>query len=615
MTQVHRMPFGAQLEDDGVRFALWAPDSRRVGLVLADAQGRERRLPMARRGEGGWAELTTDQAGPGTRYRFEIDDGLLVPDPASRMQADDVHGPSVVVDPGAYEWRDGGWRGRPWEEAVIYELHVGAFSPEGTFDGVRARLGELADLGVTVVELMPLADFPGRRNWGYDGALLYAPDRAYGGPDDLRRLVDEAHRLGLMVMLDVVHNHFGPEGNYLWAYARSFFDTSRHTPWGAAIAFDGPAGETVRSFFVHNALCWLEEFHLDGLRLDAVHAMHDRSKPGFLRELAQAVAEGPGAERLVHLVLENDDNAAELLRPSAPGRRDAFVAQWNDDMHHVLHLVLTGEADGYYADYADEPMRHLERCLLEGFAFQGERSLHRGADRGQPTAGLPPSAFVGFTQNHDQIGNRALGERLDVLVAAEPLEAALALLLLAPSTPLLFMGQEWGAREPFLFFCDFGDDLREAVTAGRRKEFSGFSTFGDPYALERIPDPSAVETFERSRLRWEARAAPGARRRLALTRELLALRRDRLAPRLRGTRPAGSERLSERVLRASWSLGDGSTWTLLANLGPELVRAVAPIPGEVVYNLHAPAPGSAARGWPAGELGPYRVVAVHGPGV
>ena len=412
---------------------------------------------------------------------------------------------SEVIDPSAYAWRDERWHGRPWAEAVIYELHVGTFSPEGTFAGVERRLDYLRDLGVTAIELMPIADFPGKRNWGYDGVLPYAPDAAYGRPEDLKRLVDAAHERGLMMFLDVVYNHFGPEGNYLNAYACEFFTERHKTDWGAAINFDGAASRAVRDFFIHNALYWLEEYHFDGLRFDAVHAIVDDSQPHILVELAEAVRAGPAADRHIHLVLENDRNEARYLRYTDDGKPRHYNAQWNDDFHHAFHVLLTGEKDGYYSDYADPVTRHLGRCLAEGFAYQGEPSPFRdGKPRGEPSAELPPAAFVTFLQNHDQIGNRALGERLGALTRPERLRAATVAWLLAPARPMLFMGEEFAASSPFLFFCDFGPELAQAVTNGRRREFARFEQFSSREMQERIPDPNHPDTFERSRLDWQS---------------------------------------------------------------------------------------------------------------
>jgi malto-oligosyltrehalose trehalohydrolase len=564
------MPFGAEIRQDGtVRFALWAPAASRVELSLEQG-GNETLLPMIPQKDG-WFRLVTDRTKAGSCYHYRIDGGLRVPDPASRFQPGDIHGPSQVVDPGHFEWDDADWRGRPWEEAVIYELHVGAFSDTGDYRGVMAQLDHLVELGVTAIELMPLADFPGAHDWGYDGALLFAPDSRYGRPDELKALIEASHQKGLMVFLDVVYNHFGPEGNYLHAYAPLFFTERHHTPWGAAINFDGPDSSTVRRFFLHNALYWLQEYHLDGLRLDAVDAILDDSSPDILEELAMAVQKGPGRNRHLHLVLENDNNAAHYLTRDEQGQPRHYVAQWNDDIHHSLHVLLTGERDGYYVDYGDRPILHLGRCLAEGFAFQGERSQFRqGAERGEPSGNLPPIAFISFMQNHDQVGNRAFGERLSTLVAPTPLRAALAILLIAPSPPLLFMGEEFASRAPFQFFCDFDTDLAEAVTKGRRREFAYFSQFADPEIRQTIPDPNALATFKRSVLDWEHLPEPLNQEWLGFYRSLLRLRHTHIIPRLHGMRSGGEfELLEQQGLRVQWRLGDGSCLCLLANLSDE----------------------------------------------
>ena len=432
VTRVHRMPFGAEPRGGSTRFRLWAPAARRVSLLLDTAADAEA-LTMDAAGDG-WFECLAD-AGAGARYAFRIDDRMTVPDPASRANPDGVHGASAVVDPAGYGWRDHDWRGRPWYEAVVYELHVGTFTPAGTFAAAMERLDDLVDLGVTAVELMPVAAFPGMRGWGYDGVLPFAPAACYGTPDDLKRLVDAAHARGLMMLLDVVYNHFGPEGNYLHLYAPQFFDPRHQTPWGAAINFDAERSATVRSFFFHNALYWVEEFHFDGLRLDAVHAIADRSRPDFVTELALTVREkNPG--RAIHLVLENDRNEARYLSRDAEGQPQLATAQWNDDVHHALHVLATGEDDGYYADYAREPLTCFGRALAEGFAYQGEFSPYRGAARGERSSNLTAPAFVSFAQNHDQIGNRALGERIVRLADTERLRALIACMLLAPQVPL-----------------------------------------------------------------------------------------------------------------------------------------------------------------------------------
>ena len=412
MKRRYSMPFGAEcLDDASVRFRLWAPAAHQVELRLTGANGSVQ-IPFERCDKG-WFELVTDAASAGTQYRFRIDGAQEVPDPASRFQPQDVHGPSEVVDPNAFDWSDSAWHGRRWEEAVIYELHVGAFTSRGTFSAVRERLDYLADLGITAIELMPIADFPGQRNWGYDGVFLFAPDSIYGRPEDLKELVQGAHERGIMVLLDVVYNHFGPEGNYLRFYAPQFFTDRHRTPWGDGINFDGPESRVVRDFFIHNALYWLTEYHFDGLRLDAVHAIIDDSTPDILTELADAVRSSIEPDRHVHLILENDRNQARYLRRKEHCQPKWYTAQWNDDVHHALHVLITGERDGYYLDYSERPLDQLGRCLVEGFAYQGEVSLHRdGETRGEPSRGLPLSAFVSFLQNHDQIGNRAFGERI-----------------------------------------------------------------------------------------------------------------------------------------------------------------------------------------------------------
>jgi maltooligosyltrehalose trehalohydrolase len=584
MKRVHAMPFGAEtLAQGGVHFRLWAPNARAVFLRIADEDQME--LPM-QSDAAGWHSLIVTHAGPGSRYQFRIGaNDLFLPDPASRFNPDDVHGASEVIDPAAFSWNDAAWRGRPWEEAVIYELHLGTFSRTGDFAGLEARLDYLAGLGVTAIEIMPVADFPGKRNWGYDGVLPFAPDASYGRPEDFKRLVAAAHERGLMVLLDVVYNHFGPEGNYLHLYAQDFFNPRHATPWGAAINFDGPGSRTVRDFFIHNALYWLEEFHLDGLRLDAIHAIRDESSPDIVEEIAAAMQAGPGRERHVHLVLENDRNQSHYLSRDDPQCRFA-TAQWNDDIHHALHVIATGETDGYYTDYAADPVGQLCRCLAEGFAFQGEASVFRGGElRGEPSTELPPVAFVNFLQTHDQIGNRAFGERLCHLTAREVLEAETAVLLLAPSPPLLFMGEEFAAAQPFLFFCDYGGELAQAVADGRRREFARFARFAEPAARERIPDPNASATFTACVLDWETSGEPHART-LALYRHLLDLRRRKIVPRLAGmTRGAARvERPAAHVLRIVWRMGDGSVLQLLANLGAAAVDGmVAPAEEELIY--------------------------------
>ncbi len=581
MKRQHAMPFGAEFtQTNQVRFRLWAPSAVRVFLLIGDE------APVSMHAEEeGWYEWISPQAQAGSRYRYQIDNGLCVPDPAARYNPDDVHGASQVIDPAAFDWQDDDWCGRPWEEAVIYEIHVGTFTPEGTFAAVEQRLDYLAALGVTTIELMPIADFPGQRNWGYDGTLLFAPDSAYGTPDDLKRLIQSAHQHGLMVLLDVVYNHFGPEGNYLHHYALQFFNDQYHTPWGAAINLDSDDSKTVRDFYRHNALYWLEEYHFDGLRLDAVHAMHDVGHPDFLEELAQTVRQTFAAQRHIHLILENDHNTTRYLTRGRNGQVLGYNAQWNDDAHHAYHVLLTHESDGYYTDYVHEPIRHLGRCLTEGFAYQGEISAYRnGKPRGESSAFLPPTAFVNFLQNHDQIGNRAMGERLVTLTTTAALRAAIALFLLSPAVPLLFMGEEWGAREPFPFFCEFSGDLAAAVTQGRRNEFARFERFYDPAARNAIPDPCAESTFKLAKLDWRMQKQLRSRKWLELYHTLLEIRQCIIVPRLYGVHDGHFAVLSPYALHAGWSLAGDARLSVYANLGAIPVSLTSLPQGKVFFS-------------------------------
>jgi maltooligosyltrehalose trehalohydrolase len=557
------MTHGPLLLSDGrVKFRVWAPSVQTVSLQL----DRDAPRPMHAT-RGGWFEGDA-KASPGTEYRFILPDGLAVPDPASRAQADDVHGASLVVDPHAYAWINTGWRNRPWHEAVVYELHPGAY---GGFNGIRARLAELAELGVTAIELMPIADFPGRHNWGYDGVLPYAPDRAYGTPNELKSLIDAAHGHGLMVFLDVVYNHFGPDGAYLHAYAKEFFDPDVHTPWGAAIDFKRPE---VRSYFIDNALMWLNEYRFDGLRFDAVHAI---SPPDFLTGLAAEIR--ARAAHPAHLILEHEGNKASLLRgPEA----NLFDAQWADDWHHCLHVLLTGETEGYYESFAQHPAQQLARALAEGFVFQGETSPHHGTPRGEPSADLPSTAFVICLQNHDQIGNRAMGERLTQLANPDALRAATALLLLSPFIPMLFMGEEWGTTTPFLFFTDHNEDLAKLVREGRRREFAHFAAFKDEARRAQIPDPNARATFEASIPNQAEASTPPHAATLDLHRRLLALRHAHITPGIPGARSTGASVLGEKAVRAGWRLGNATSLVLISNFGDTEV-AFEPPPGRLIF--------------------------------
>jgi len=472
--------------------------------------------------EGGYHEATVEGVEPGTRYLYELDPAIgphgtvLRPDPASRFQPDGVHQPSAVVDP-SFPWTDGSWRGLPLTDYVLYELHVGTYTTEGTFEAVIPHLDSLKRLGVTVIELMPVAQFPGSRNWGYDGVHPFAVQNSYGGLDGLRRLVDACHARGLAVALDVVYNHLGPEGNYLGEFGPYVTDRY-HTPWGGAMNFDGPSNEGVRRFVIENALYWITDFHIDALRLDALHAIYDQSKEHILAELARTVQEAAGAlKRQVCLIGESDLNDSTLIRPAAQGGY-GLSAQWNDDFHHALHALLTGERTGYYEDFGG--LEHLVKTLAEGYVYTGQPSAFRGRPHGNASADLPPHQFAVFSQNHDQIGNRMLGDRLSQLVSFEQLKLAAATVILSPFLPLLFMGEEYGEVAPFLYFVSHTDaQLVEAVRTGRREEFAAFGWRGE------LPDPQSEATFQQCRLnRQLAQAEPG-RTLSAFYQELLRIRK------------------------------------------------------------------------------------------
>jgi maltooligosyltrehalose trehalohydrolase len=468
---------------------------------------------------------------PGTRYGYRLDGGHDLPDPASRSQPLGVHGPSAVVDPSAFAWSDQGFRAPSLAELVIYELHVGTFSQAGTFDGAIEHLDDVVELGVTACEIMPVAEFPGARNWGYDGVDLWAPQSSYGGPDGLRRLVDACHARGLAVVLDVVYNHFGPEGNYLERFA-PYLSELHHTPWGQAVNVDGPGSDEVRRYLVGNALHWLAEYHVDALRLDAIHGIVDTSATPFLRELADAVARlGERTRRTRLLIAESDLNDPRVVQPAVLGGLGLDSA-WADDVHHSLHAALTGERDGYYADFGT--LGDLAKALRQGWVYDGAESHYRQRRYGAPPTGLDGRHFVVFSQNHDQVGNRALGERLCALVDLERTKLAAGVVLLSPFVPLLFMGEEYGETAPFLYFTDHGDDdLNRAVREGRAREFAAFARTGE------LLDPHDPEAFARSRLDRSQRDIGSHRQLLELYRELLGLRRE-LAPLARLSLPDAS---------------------------------------------------------------------------
>ncbi|GBR01997.1 malto-oligosyltrehalose trehalohydrolase [Acetobacter oeni LMG 21952] len=506
--------------------------------------------------DSGWFRCETF-SGDGVRYRYRISSDVAVPDPASCAQPEDVHGPSLVVDPASYKWKNAQWQGRPWEQAVIYEVHVGLC---GGYMKLAEDLPRLAELGITAIELMPLSEFPGARNWGYDGVFPFAPESSYGTPDELKYLIDQAHSLGLMIFLDVVYNHFGPDGNYIPLYAQSFFKKNKQTAWGSSINF---TRQEVCDYFIDNALYWIMEFRFDGLRLDAVQAISERN---WLLKLRQIVEETVEDGRFVHLILENENNDAGLLRKG-------FTAQWNDDAHNALHVILTGEHEGYYGNFSESPLTSLAKVLRDGFCFQGQMSPVTGKSRGSQSSDLSAEKFIFFLQNHDQAGNRAMGERLTVLADPDALKAAYALMLLSPQIPLLFFGEEWGCRTPFFFFTSHTGELGKIVREGRRNEFASFSYFHEPERRKLIPDPNEQDTFERSRPDISQVNVAEHAEWLNLTKELLKIRHNFIIPRLNGARSSGVVILSEKSsglkmgVAAHWIMSNGARLTIAVNFG------------------------------------------------
>ena len=544
--------FGAIWRDGLVSFRLWAPDQSAVFLMI---DGRE---PLSMTSEpGGWFTLAI-AAPVGVRYRFLLPDGRAVPDPASRFQPEDVHGPSEVGAPGTFRWADAGWRGLPWHEAVIYELHIGTFTPEGTFSAAAARLPYLKSLGITVVEMMPVGDFPGRWSWGYDGVLLFAPDARYGRPDDLKAFVYRAHALGMAVILDVVYNHFGPEGNYLPLLAPAHTDL-HVTPWGDAIDYGCRETTSMRDLVLANVRMWIGEFHLDGLRIDAAHEIRDEGPDHILAAIAEA-ARAAGSGRKVHLVLESARLEAD--RVSVAG---GFDGQWNDDLHHTLHAAITGETDKDYADCAGRP-DVLAKALAEGFQTGDGEDL--------ATVTLPPIAFVSFLQNHDQVGNRARGERIGMLASTSACRAAAAVYLLAPQIPMLFQGEEWAASSPFPFFSDLAPAFATAVRDGRTATFAV-----DP---DDLLDPFDPATFAAARLDWSEHRQSRHARVLDWYRAILRVRRREVAPLCDGIRKSGSWSVDDGVIRITWA-GDTKDLMLTLNLTPRPAPLPAPVKGRLIW--------------------------------
>ena len=601
--------WGTVVTDKGVRFRLWAPNVDSVDLV-AEQDGHQAFEPMERI-EAGWWSLETGSVPVGGAYGFRINGERIVPDPAARAQVGDVHSLSRLVDPKAYTWRTAGWKGRPWTETVFYELHTGAFTPEGTFDAIIGKLDHLQRTGITAIELLPIAHFGGQRGWGYDGVLLYAPHEAYGGAEGLKRLVDAAHEKGLMVFLDVVYNHFGPVGNYLNAYAPEFFHPEIHTAWGAAIAYDE---KPVRDFMIDNALFWLNEYRLDGLRLDAIDSIEDSTDVELVRELAATVRERI-TDRHVHLTTEDARNITWHVERDPEGAPLLVSGEWNDDFHHCAHVLATGEEEGYYCDYIRNSVRQIARCLAEGFVFQGQHSDHRDKDVGFSSTHLPPTAFVNFIQNHDQIGNRAFGDRLVDLASRRVVECLQSVLLLSPPIPLIFMGEEFGDTTPFCFFTDFDGALGDLVREGRRSEFRKFAAFKDEETRKLIPDPNAASTFEYSKVDWAMSRRPTHARRLFMVEKLLKLRQTMIVPLLSDIPPnCGTYYLGDtKAFVVSWVLKDGAVLRLFANLDdepwnvPDVVTASDRTGGELVFAYPKNAESELAAGTLSGCTVIFRV--------
>ena len=581
-TPGRRLPVGAEALGNGVHFRVWAPDHRRLDLVLLE-DGGERLVELGREDEGYFSGFVAGP-GPGARYRYRtVGAQHDWPDPASRFQPEGPHGPSEVVDPAAFEWSDAGWAGARLPGQVFYELHVGTFTPEGSFAAAAKELATLAETGITAVELMPVAEFAGPFGWGYDGVAFFAPCHRYGRPDDLRRFVDRAHQLGLAVLLDFVCNHLGPEGGYLNCYARDYFSRSHRTDWGDAFNFDGARSAPVREYFLACAAHWVGEYHVDGFRIDATQDIHDDSREHFLAALVRHARRAAGGRDIL-LVAENEPQHTRLVRPPAQGGY-GLDALWNDDFHHSARVALTGLREAYYSDHRGAPQEFVS-AAKRGYLFQGQWYAHQGKRRGTPTAGLAPAAFVNYLENHDQVANSGSGERLHRLAAPGSWRALTALLLLMPGTPLLFQGQEFGSSRPFLYFADPDGKLRTGVNRGRAEFLAQFPSLATPEMQERLACPSARETFERCRLDPAERAGNTAAR--ALHRDLLRLRREDRVFRAQGAGLDGAVLAQQAfVLRFFGEAGDDRL--LLVNLGAELRLESVPEP------LLAPPP--AARCW------------------
>jgi maltooligosyltrehalose trehalohydrolase len=573
-----RLPIGAEIQQDGVHFRVWAPDRRRVEVVLEEPAGETpgAAFALARETDGYFAGLV-ERAHAGSRYRFRLDgEAMLYPDPACRFAPDGPHGASEVIDPRAFAWTDGEWPGVRLAGQVMYELHVGTFTPEGTWDSARGRLPHLRDLGVTTIEVMPVAAFPGAFGWGYDGVSLYAPHQGYGRPDDLRRFVDEAHGFGLAVILDVVYNHLGPDGNYLRAFSPRYF-SARTTEWGEALNYDGPDSAPVRELIVENAGYWIAEFHFDGLRLDATQSIFDSSADHVLAALTRRARAAAGSRNVI-IAAENEAQQTHLVRQPSEGGY-GLDALWNDDFHHTARVALTGQKEAYYSDYLGSP-QELVSSVKHGFLYQGQWYLWQKKTRGSSTRGLPSRAFIAYLENHDQVANSCTGERLWRLTTPGRHRAMTALLLLGPWTPLLFQGQEWSSDAVFTFFADHEPQLAALVRKGRFAFLSQFGRCATPEIRDRLPDPADPATAAACRLDWDELADAMHHQSLALHRDLLALRRSDPVIAAQGTAGVAIDGavLAAECFLLRFTAPDGADRLLLVNLGRDLALAPAPEP-------------------------------------
>ncbi len=534
---------GAISKNNGTHFRVWAPQAAHIELIL-ESSGAPKTYPLTKHHDG-YHDIFCPDVYDGELYKYRVDGKGSFPDPASRSQPQGVHGPSQVINPHKYPWKDHHRHQTPLHSSIIYELHIGTFSPEGTFKGAQKKLPYLKELGITTIELMPVADFPGNRNWGYDGVSLYAPARCYGTPDDLRAFVDEAHHMGLAVMLDVVYNHFGPDGNYLSMYSPYYFTNKHKTPWGKAVNFDGEHNKHVRQFFTENALHWIHEYHVDGLRLDAVHEIKDNSTPHFMAHFTSDIKRHTKAPHPL-LIAEDCRNLAHIVRSKAQNGW-GLDGVWADDFHHQIRRQTAGDSDGYFQDFTGTT-QDIARTLSQGWFYCGQKSKFWKTPRGTDPAGIPPERFIICLQNHDQIGNRAFGERLNHQINHAVYRAVSALLLFAPHTPLLFMGQEWAARTYFLYFTDHNPELGQKVTQGRRNEFKDFKAFSDPASLNKIPDPQSPATYSISQLNWMEQQNTRHAGMLRLYQSLTQMRRTQKAFTFKNINHFLIEKINQQVL-------------------------------------------------------------------